>query len=60
MACLKHLQIAVEKKVMLFIDAERNNITPAINLMALATMCKYNKDKPWVWNTYQAYLKVSW
>ncbi|XP_072048238.1 hydroxyproline dehydrogenase-like [Amphiura filiformis] len=50
---------AVEKGVQLFIDAERNNIQPAIKLMAVATMWKYNKDKPWVWSTYQAYLKGS-
>ena len=54
----RYLQIAVEKGVQLFIDAERHNIQPAIKLMAVATMLKYNKDKPWVWSTYQAYLKV--
>uniref|UniRef100_A0A6J0TMJ0 Proline dehydrogenase n=1 Tax=Pogona vitticeps TaxID=103695 RepID=A0A6J0TMJ0_9SAUR len=50
-------QYAVEKEVRVLVDAEYTYINPAMTLVTLAMMAAWNKEKPWIWNTYQAYLK---
>ncbi|GAB6028785.1 Hydroxyproline dehydrogenase, variant 2 [Chamberlinius hualienensis] len=50
-------QLAMEKDVVLLIDAEFININPGISILAMAMMGAFNKKKPIVWNTYQCYLK---
>ncbi|XP_070586431.1 hydroxyproline dehydrogenase-like isoform X1 [Erythrolamprus reginae] len=50
-------QYAVEKGVRVLVDAEYTYINPALTLVTIAMMATWNTQKPWIWNTYQAYLK---
>ena len=45
----------------LLVDAEYTFINPALSLLVAALALRWNRPEeggPWVWNTYQAYLKV--
>jgi len=46
---------AVARKVRIFIDAEETWIQETIDNLAKAMMKKYNTERAWVYNTYQAY-----
>ncbi|KAG8140382.1 hypothetical protein E2320_003073 [Naja naja] len=48
---------AVEKGVRVLVDAEYTYINPALTLVTIAMMATWNTQKPWISNTYQAYLK---
>ncbi|XP_066486431.1 hydroxyproline dehydrogenase [Tiliqua scincoides] len=50
-------QYAVEKGVRVLVDAEYTYINPALTLVTMAMMATWNTQHPWIWNTYQAYLK---
>lgn len=50
-------QLAHEKNVRIFIDAEESWIQQAIDSLAMDMILQYNKDQPIVYNTYQLYLK---
>ncbi|XP_054848312.1 hydroxyproline dehydrogenase isoform X2 [Eublepharis macularius] len=50
-------EYAVGKKVRVLVDAEYTYINPALSLVTIAMMAVYNTQVPWIWNTYQAYLK---
>ncbi|XP_015665725.1 hydroxyproline dehydrogenase-like [Protobothrops mucrosquamatus] len=50
-------QYAVQKGVRVLVDAEYTYINPALTLVTIAMMATWNTQKPWIWNTYQAYLK---
>lgn len=55
-------QHARAKCVRLLVDAEYTFINPALSLLVAALAVRWNSPEeggPWVWNTYQAYLKVS-
>lgn len=34
-------------------------MNPALSLVTMAMMKKFNKDGVWIWNTYQCYLKAN-
>lgn len=45
----------------LLVDAEYTFINPALSLLVTTLAMRWNSPEeggPWVWNTYQAYLKV--
>ena len=42
----------------LVIDAEQTYLQAPINHMVLALQYKYNRNHPWIYNTYQCYRKV--
>uniref|UniRef100_A0A3B5KX74 Proline dehydrogenase n=1 Tax=Xiphophorus couchianus TaxID=32473 RepID=A0A3B5KX74_9TELE len=46
-------------KVRVLVDAEYTYMNPALTLVTMALMKKFNKDGAWIWNTYQCYLKDS-
>lgn len=46
-------------KVRVLVDAEYTYMNPALSLITMAMMKKFNKDDAWIWNTYQCYLKVN-
>uniref|UniRef100_A0A3B3YXY7 Proline dehydrogenase n=1 Tax=Poecilia mexicana TaxID=48701 RepID=A0A3B3YXY7_9TELE len=46
-------------KVRVLVDAEYTYMNPALTLVTMALMKKFNKDGAWIWNTYQCYLKES-
>ncbi|XP_074520006.1 hydroxyproline dehydrogenase [Halichoeres trimaculatus] len=46
-------------KVRVLVDAEYTYMNPALSLVTMAMMKKFNKDGVWIWNTYQCYLKES-
>lgn len=46
-------------KVRVLVDAEYTYMNPALSLVTMAMMKKFNKDGAWIWNTYQCYLKVN-
>lgn len=46
-------------KVRVLVDAEYTYMNPALSLITMAMMKKFNKDGAWIWNTYQCYLKVN-
>ncbi|XP_062993869.1 hydroxyproline dehydrogenase [Elgaria multicarinata webbii] len=50
-------QYAVEKEVRVLVDAEYTYVNPALTLVTVAMMAAWNNQHPWIWNTYQAYLK---
>uniref|UniRef100_A0A8C6XAP4 Proline dehydrogenase n=1 Tax=Naja naja TaxID=35670 RepID=A0A8C6XAP4_NAJNA len=50
-------EYAVEKGVRVLVDAEYTYINPALTLVTIAMMATWNTQKPWISNTYQAYLK---
>lgn len=54
-------QHARANHVRLLVDAEYTSINPALSLLVAALAVRWNSPEeggPWVWNTYQAYLKV--
>ncbi|XP_072312718.1 hydroxyproline dehydrogenase [Eucyclogobius newberryi] len=46
-------------KVRVLVDAEYTYMNPALSLVTMAMMKKFNKNGAWIWNTYQCYLKES-
>uniref|UniRef100_A0A8C7XWD4 Proline dehydrogenase n=1 Tax=Oryzias sinensis TaxID=183150 RepID=A0A8C7XWD4_9TELE len=44
--------------VRVLVDAEYTYMNPALSLVTMAMMKKYNRDNAWIWNTYQCYLKL--
>ncbi|KAM4801744.1 hydroxyproline dehydrogenase isoform X1 [Urocitellus parryii] len=53
-------QYAQARQVRLLVDAEYTFINPALSLLVAALAVRWNSPReggPWVWNTYQAYLK---
>lgn len=46
-------------KVRVLVDAEYTYVNPALTLVTMAMMKKFNKDGAWIWNTYQCYLKAN-
>ena len=56
-----HPQHARAQRVRLLVDAEYTSLNPALSLLVAALATRWNSSReggPWVWNTYQAYLKV--
>ncbi|KAJ8245871.1 hypothetical protein GJAV_G00261200 [Gymnothorax javanicus] len=47
------------KKVRVLVDAEYTYMNPALSLVTMAMMKKFNREDAWIWNTYQCYLKES-
>ncbi|XP_069011761.1 hydroxyproline dehydrogenase [Embiotoca jacksoni] len=56
---LNKIAEASVNKVRVLVDAEYTYMNPALSLVTMAMMKKFNKDCPWIWNTYQCYLKES-
>ncbi|XP_019605561.2 hydroxyproline dehydrogenase isoform X2 [Rhinolophus sinicus] len=63
-ASLSRLQRVVQhaqaQRVRLLVDAEYTSLNPALSLLVAALAMRCNSPReggPWVWNTYQAYLK---
>uniref|UniRef100_A0A8C8YI90 Proline dehydrogenase n=1 Tax=Prolemur simus TaxID=1328070 RepID=A0A8C8YI90_PROSS len=53
-------QHARARHVRLLVDAEYTSLNPALSLLVAALATRWNSPReggPWVWNTYQAYLK---
>ncbi|XP_053523593.1 hydroxyproline dehydrogenase isoform X2 [Artibeus jamaicensis] len=53
-------QHAQAQHVRLLVDAEYTSLNPALSLLVATLALRWNssrEDGPWVWNTYQAYLK---
>ncbi|XP_077866696.1 hydroxyproline dehydrogenase-like [Saccoglossus kowalevskii] len=50
---------AVSNNTKILVDAEYTYLNPAMTLITLALMYKYNKTEPFIWNTYQNYLKAA-
>ncbi|XP_053463217.1 hydroxyproline dehydrogenase isoform X2 [Nycticebus coucang] len=53
-------QHAQAQHVRLLVDAEYTSLNPALSLLVAALSSRWNSPRdggPWVWNTYQAYLK---
>ncbi|XP_076856850.1 hydroxyproline dehydrogenase [Brachyhypopomus gauderio] len=46
-------------KVRVLVDAEYTYMNPALSLITMAMMKKFNQEDAWIWNTYQCYLKKS-
>ncbi|XP_031424063.1 hydroxyproline dehydrogenase isoform X1 [Clupea harengus] len=46
-------------KVRVLVDAEYTYMNPALSLITMAMMKKFNQQSSWIWNTYQCYLKDS-
>lgn len=58
---LSHPQHARAQRVRLLVDAEYTSLNPALSLLVASLALLWNSSReggPWVWNTYQAYLKV--
>ncbi|XP_060144812.1 hydroxyproline dehydrogenase isoform X1 [Globicephala melas] len=54
------VQHARAQHVRLLVDAEYTSLNPALSLLVAALAARWNGPReggPWVWNTYQAYLK---
>lgn len=54
-------QRARDQRVRLLVDAEYTSLNPALTRLVDALALRWNhagEAGPWVWNTYQAYLKV--
>uniref|UniRef100_A0A8C3HEI8 Proline dehydrogenase n=1 Tax=Chrysemys picta bellii TaxID=8478 RepID=A0A8C3HEI8_CHRPI len=47
----------VRAGVRVLVDAEYTYVNPALTLVTLALMGRWNRAQPWVWNTYQCYLQ---
>lgn len=56
---LNKIAEASVNKVRVLVDAEYTYMNPALSLVTMAMMKKFNKDGVWIWNTYQCYLKES-
>ncbi|XP_054454830.1 hydroxyproline dehydrogenase [Anoplopoma fimbria] len=56
---LNKIAEASVNKVRVLVDAEYTYMNPALSLVTMAMMKKFNKDGTWIWNTYQCYLKES-
>ncbi|CAN9509069.1 unnamed protein product [Ophioblennius macclurei] len=56
---LNKIAEASVNKVRVLVDAEYTYMNPALSLVTMAMMKKFNKDSAWIWNTYQCYLKES-
>ncbi|AWP17639.1 putative proline dehydrogenase 2 [Scophthalmus maximus] len=56
---LNRIGEASVNKVRVLVDAEYTYMNPALSLVTMAMMKKFNKDSAWIWNTYQCYLKES-
>ncbi|XP_032429573.1 hydroxyproline dehydrogenase [Xiphophorus hellerii] len=56
---LNKIAEASVNKVRVLVDAEYTYMNPALTLVTMALMKKFNKDGAWIWNTYQCYLKDS-
>ncbi|XP_054913890.1 hydroxyproline dehydrogenase isoform X2 [Poeciliopsis prolifica] len=56
---LNKIAEASVNKVRVLVDAEYTYMNPALTLLTMALMKKFNKDGAWIWNTYQCYLKDS-
>ncbi|MEQ2298226.1 hypothetical protein AMECASPLE_003100 [Ameca splendens] len=54
---LNKIAEASVNKVRVLVDAEYTYMNPALTLVTMALMKKFNKDGAWIWNTYQCYLK---
>ena len=52
-------QACINRNVRLVIDAEQTYLQAAINQLVLVLQYKYNRNNPWVYNTYQCYRKVN-
>ncbi|XP_051959109.1 hydroxyproline dehydrogenase [Xyrauchen texanus] len=50
---------ASANKVRVLVDAEYTYMNPALSLITMAMMKKFNQKSAWIWNTYQCYLKES-
>ncbi|XP_069782965.1 hydroxyproline dehydrogenase isoform X2 [Narcine bancroftii] len=50
-------QHARGRGVPLLIDAEMTYLNPCISLIAMTLMLSFNQSQPFIWNTYQCYLK---
>eukprot|EP00054_Salpingoeca_dolichothecata_P021486 m.137700 g.137700 ORF g.137700 m.137700 type:complete len:568 (+) comp24001_c1_seq5:19-1722(+) len=53
-------EMAVDSGVTLMVDAEQTYYQPAIDTMVRLMMQKYNKQRAFIFNTYQAYLRTSY
>ncbi|KAM3916869.1 hydroxyproline dehydrogenase [Leptodactylus fuscus] len=51
---------AKAKRVRVLVDAEYTYMNPALSLVTMSMMAQCNTDEPWIWNTYQCYLKDSY
>ncbi|KAB5555288.1 hypothetical protein PHYPO_G00031990 [Pangasianodon hypophthalmus] len=56
---LNQIGEASVNKVRVLVDAEYTYMNPALSLITMAMMKKFNRDSAWIWNTYQCYLKES-
>ncbi|KAJ0060604.1 hypothetical protein NL108_016579, partial [Boleophthalmus pectinirostris] len=56
---LNKIAEASVNKVRVLVDAEYTYMNPALSLVTIAMMKKFNKNGAWIWNTYQCYLKES-
>ncbi|XP_078394209.1 hydroxyproline dehydrogenase-like [Cetorhinus maximus] len=50
-------QHAQDTGVHLLVDAEYTYLNPALSLVTMALMMRFNQSEPAIWNTYQCYLK---
>lgn len=53
----KFAEACINRNVRLVIDAEQTYLQAAINQLVLVLQYKYNRNNPWVYNTYQCYRK---
>ncbi|XP_069044501.1 hydroxyproline dehydrogenase [Lepisosteus oculatus] len=44
-------------RVRVLVDAEYTYMNPALSLVTMAMMKKFNQSEAWIWNTYQCYLR---
>ncbi|XP_014118409.1 PREDICTED: probable proline dehydrogenase 2 [Pseudopodoces humilis] len=53
------VQVAVARRVQVLVDAEMSHLNPALTCLTWGLMWRHNRagPRPWVWNTWQAYLR---
>ncbi|XP_068034198.1 hydroxyproline dehydrogenase-like isoform X3 [Anomalospiza imberbis] len=53
-------QAAVARGVQVLVDAEMSHLNPALTCLTWGLMWRHNRagPRPWVWNTWQAYLRL--